>query len=638
MWRSASGAADIRATVRRRGGLERDRRRVGVAHVLAGDGVATAPRSGRHAVLGVGTLGCAAASCKGSAGGGGGAAVRAYKLVLTQYLTYRARMSVGTVAYTCCVACQNLVELDQPENLVEPDQPENPSLALPSPSLRGSPTMAAATLGGSDVAGGYGDLPDLGVDDHVGLAVDDGGSSSNHSSDAGLEEEDLEEEEEALSMEDRVKMAEIWVANTSSSHHWTSGAGGGLILNDDVWELRIHFDCQPNIDMKLCSSDVTFMNLYAVLQTQGFYFSDELYHMRNLGIGEEREHGLELIDTNIKLQQVKKEYNDSLVLNLLVRATPTEKLAAIVYRPPILYDLSEPVVLVVDPEGVVFHSNPSQPTAFASKNNNSQLAEEEDEEEDANVFAREEPPTQKPAKRRKKLAVRKCPTTRSHSSVLEEVILDFIPSADEEDDWLLFENEDDGHEPPSFVLPKGRKSRAKKRKPRIWYNDKLEQPHQQLCVYMCFKDQHQFREALLSLHITQARDFGYHRSSDQRIIACCKQDHCQFCIVAAVIKGEKTFAIKKMRLEHTCPTNTDKSRISAKWLANTYESLFRSDPTTSIHTLMDNCREKFGVDVGRRMAYRAENLAIEVVLGEHKKQYPRLRDYAQTIMDTNLGT
>ncbi|KAE8802453.1 wd repeat-containing protein 43 [Hordeum vulgare] len=520
--------------------------------------------------------------------------------------------------------------------------------------------MATANPNGGDVTGSYGDLPGLGVDDHVGLAVDDGGYSSNHSSGAGSEDEDLEEA--ALSMEDRVKMAEIWVANPSSSHHWTSGAGGGMILNDDVWKLRIHFDSQPNINMKLCSSDVTFLNLYVVLQTQGFYLSDELYHMRNLGIGEEREQGLDLIDTNIKLQELKKELNHSLVLNLLVRSTTTylaasagteeDKLAAIVYEPPVLYDLSEPTVLVVDPEGVVFHSNPSQPTAFCTQesinfrkdnlnaiieeepvfeqshnssddaydsdnnsDNSSQLGEEEEdvdksedsdensdeeilhyegdtdvedlfEQEDEDVFATEEPQMQKSPERRKKLEVRrKGPTTRSHCSVLEDVIPDFIPSEDEEDDCLLFEDDDDGHEPPSFVLPKGRKSRAKKRKPRIWYNDKLEHPHQQL-----------------------------------------------------FIKGEKAFAIKKMRLEHTFPTNTEKSRISAKWLAKTYESLFRSDPSTSINTLMDNCRENYGVDVRRHMAYRAKNLVVEVVLGEHKKQYPRLRDYAHTIMDTNPGS
>nr|XP_040249765.1 nucleolin-like [Aegilops tauschii subsp. strangulata] len=120
--------------------------------------------------------------------------------------------------------------------------------------------------------------------------------------------------------------------------------------------------------------------------------------------------------------------------------------------------------------------------------------EQEKEEEEVNVVAGEEPPMEKPTKRRKKLAVRRGPTSRSHSNVLEEVKPDFIHSSEEEDDGLLFQDEDDGHELLSFVLTKGRKGRAKKRKPRIWYNDKLQQPHQQLCLYMCFKDQQKFRD------------------------------------------------------------------------------------------------------------------------------------------------
>ena len=74
-----------------------------------------------------------------------------------------------------------------------------------------------------------------------------------------------------------------------------------------------------------------------------------------------------------------------------------------------------------------------------------------------------------------------------------------------------------------------------------------------------------------------------------------------------------------MRLQHTCPSTIETSRVSAKWLAQTYESLFKSDPNTSILTLIDNCNEKYGVYVPKHMAYRAKNLAVEAVLGEHKK-------------------
>lgn len=180
-------------------------------------------------------------------------------------------------------------------------------------------------------------------------------------------------------------LIKIWWARVSCSFKIISV---NYSLHDVVWELRIHFDSQANLDMKLCSSDVTFLNLYAVLQTQGFYFFDDLYQMKKFGIGEERQHGLELIDTNIKLQQLEKEYKHSLVLNLLVRAAPTflcqrgersnvsnvinvchreEQLAAILYQPAVLYDLNEPAVLVVDLEGVVFHSSPTQPTVVCTQ-------------------------------------------------------------------------------------------------------------------------------------------------------------------------------------------------------------------------------------------------------------------------------
>ena len=52
-----------------------------------------------------------------------------------------------------------------------------------------------------------------------------------------------------------------------------------------------------------------------------------------------------------------------------------------------------------------------------------------------------------------------------------------------------------------------------------------------------------------------------------------------------------------MNLKHTCPTTIESPRVSAKWFAKTYGSLFRSDPTTSIQTLIDACQEKYGVEV-----------------------------------------
>ena len=503
-------------------------------------------------------------------------------------------------------------------------------------------------------------------------------------------------------------------------------------LDEDIWQVRIHFDAREPLEMKLCGSDITYLNLVAVMETQGFNAYDCLFHIENPSLGEK---GLDLVDSHAELQMIKRKIQDTLVLNLLVRACPPpdtdferqhfEKpyLSTVVYQEPVVYDLSEPPILAVDQEGVVFESQCSthHPVAPAgvctqeSRNATNKLKavlEEEEEgyqgfeayedsdssdedgqigsypnymvdEEDVEVkegkrqrelevqeeesdddqseeeemlhyegdtkvddpfevqedrtFEEEEQNIVVPVKKQK-LPVRRGPTTRSHCSELPEVEPDFRPSSDEEEKGLLRESDDDGFDPLSFVLPNKRKSRANKRPARKWYNEKLEQPHEQLCMKLCFRDQHQFRDALLNLHITQVRNFKYHRNSDQRIIVECRDKQCQFFMVAAVIKGEKTFVIKKMRLEHTCPSTTETTRVSAKWLAQKYEHLFRSDITTGIQTIIDACNEKYGVDVPKCMAYRAKNIAIDAVLGDHRKQYPRLKDYAQTVMDTNHGS
>jgi hypothetical protein len=90
-----------------------------------------------------------------------------------------------------------------------------------------------------------------------------------------------------------------------------------------------------------------------------------------------------------------------------------------------------------------------------------------------------------------------------------------------------------------------------------------------------------------------------------------------------------------MKLKHTCETTTDSTRVSARWLAAKYESLFRSDPNTTIQTVIDSAMQHFGVQVPKMMAYRAKWLAIDDVLGDHREQYVRLRDFAQTVVDTN---
>ena len=73
-----------------------------------------------------------------------------------------------------------------------------------------------------------------------------------------------------------------------------------------------------------------------------------------------------------------------------------------------------------------------------------------------------------PVKRKKKTVKRRPgPTTRCHSSVQNDDILDYMPSSDEDEFPGFLKDEDgDAFQPITMVAPKGRKSRWKKIQPR----------------------------------------------------------------------------------------------------------------------------------------------------------------------------
>nr|XP_051229278.1 uncharacterized protein LOC127347092 [Lolium perenne] len=109
-------------------------------------------------------------------------------------------------------------------------------------------------------------------------------------------------------------------------------------------------------------------------------------------------------------------------------------------------------------------------------------------------------------------------------------------------------------------------------------------------------------------------------------------------MTGSTIGKEKTFCLRKLSLQHTCATSGERCKVTGKWVAKVCERNMRMDTRTSIETVMDTAKENYGVEVGKVMAYRARKRALEVVLGDQVKQYKRIRDYLQAVIDTNPGS
>ncbi|KAE8791355.1 Protein FAR1-RELATED SEQUENCE 5 [Hordeum vulgare] len=231
------------------------------------------------------------------------------------------------------------------------------------------------------------------------------------------------------------------------------------------------------------------------------------------------------------------------------------------------------------------------------------------------------------------------PTTRSHHQADKEFIPDFIPSNDSGifpgDYGISDSNDEAGLE--GIPLPCGRKSQAKRAKPRQWYDEKRPDAREQLCLKLCFTDVYQFRKALRNYHIRILRNFHYHGNCKDMIIVWCteRDSGCPFYMTASQISHERTFCIKKLNLLHTCGAHGVKTKVTDDWMASTCEEQLREDPRADVDAILKRTKTKFGVEVPSTNAYRARSMAVEVVQGDMKGQYTRFRDYLQAVLDTN---
>ena len=168
-------------------------------------------------------------------------------------------------------------------------------------------------------------------------------------------------------------------------------------------------------------------------------------------------------------------------------------------------------------------------------------------------------------------------------------------------------------------------------KPWIWYDENRADPPDQFVKHLCFIDVYQFRTALQTLHISHNRNFEYHKNCSDRVIAQCIDEQCPFYIAASQIANEKTITIRKVYSVHTCPSVSESTKVTAKWVAKHCEEAVRNDPNTTITTIINTAKRKYGVDISTHMAYRARKAAKNVVLGDQKAQYTRIRDYLQAV-------
>ncbi|KAM0835930.1 hypothetical protein ACQ4PT_062629 [Festuca glaucescens] len=222
-----------------------------------------------------------------------------------------------------------------------------------------------------------------------------GGNGGGSAGDGAVVDDGLDELWQSRPSSVAQMLANLWGQNPETSARWTSGLGG-LDLDPEVWDVRIHFDGMDNLKRSIGRGDITYMNIIAMIETRGYRFGDSVYCRKG---GE-----LHLVENNVKIYELLLHFDSTKVLELTVKRgrdvvckenknAEQDSIAGdsasclINYSDPVVYDFSPPPMYAVDDDGQVFTSqvasnNPvvcSQPSLNMQKAKEIALSESDDD-------------------------------------------------------------------------------------------------------------------------------------------------------------------------------------------------------------------------------------------------------------------
>ena len=136
--------------------------------------------------------------------------------------------------------------------------------------------------------------------------------------------------------------------------------------------MRMHFHDRDNIERSMMMSDITFYNLVALIETEGYGFKDYMYYVRDPGLGIE---GMEEIDDDDKLEEILDNIalQNQKILNVTVVRASSPNAATIntssnvIEQQIPLEEIGEPKLYQIDEGGVLFSAGNVHVAAASSE-------------------------------------------------------------------------------------------------------------------------------------------------------------------------------------------------------------------------------------------------------------------------------
>ncbi|XP_072076747.1 uncharacterized protein [Arachis hypogaea] len=147
-----------------------------------------------------------------------------------------------------------------------------------------------------------------------------------------------------------------------------------------------------------------------------------------------------------------------------------------------------------------------------------------------------------------------------------------------------------------------------------------------------------FKKALKDYFVFEEKDVLYIKNEKYRLRAACATEDCPWLIFISWNSASRCFQVKTLIDEHTCARDYGSNMADRDWVASKLIKRLLIHPDMKPRQAMDHMIEKYNVQLNHRMIARALKVAREVVIGNARAQYVKVRDYLSEIHRSNPGS
>nr|XP_023886791.1 uncharacterized protein LOC111998902 [Quercus suber] len=169
------------------------------------------------------------------------------------------------------------------------------------------------------------------------------------------------------------------------------------------------------------------------------------------------------------------------------------------------------------------------------------------------------------------------------------------------------------------------------------FNERTDIENVRLAKGMKFPNSQVFRKALKEYVIQNHIDVKRKLNGKKKIYVHCK-NNCGWRCYASTVTGECTFEIKTLYPECTCPLTFKNGQVTSAYVVKRYFEDFGKNSNWEVSGVKYHVTQKISIDLSLSQVYRSRKAARRLITRNEEAQYGPLRDYAEVILRTDVGS